>query len=86
MQVDYHRKFIKNLAKLPQNIRESFRQRLGLFLNDKFHPLLDNHQLHGEFVGCRSINITGDYRAIFTEENRVITFLRIGTHHQLFGK
>jgi len=86
MQVDYHRKFVKNLSKLQLNIREAFRQRLKLFLDDKFNPLLDNHQLHGEFFGCRSINVTGDYRAIFTEENEVVTFLRIGTHHQLFGK
>lgn len=86
MQVDYHRKFLKNLTKLPPKIRQFFRQRLELFLNDKFTPILDNHPLHGEFFGCRSINVTGDYRAIFVEENEVVTFLRIGTHHQLFGK
>ncbi|MEK7209144.1 MAG: type II toxin-antitoxin system RelE/ParE family toxin [Patescibacteria group bacterium] len=86
MRVDYHRNFIKNLVKLPLNIRQTFHRKLKVFIENKFNQILDNHQLHGEFLGCRSINITGDYRAIFVEDNDVATFLRIGTHHQLFGR
>lgn len=45
-----------------------------------------NHKLQGYYEGCRSINVTGDYRAIFVEEVDSIKFLRIGTHVELYGK
>lgn len=86
MQVDYHRRFIKEHKKLHPKIREAFQDRLKIFLIDKFNPILDNHQLAGEYAGCRSINITGNYRSIFIESGEYIKFLRINTHHELYGK
>jgi len=57
-----------------------------MFLTSPSHPLLNNHPLHAPFEGSRSINVTGDYRAIFKYlEPDLVIFTRIGTHHQLFG-
>jgi hypothetical protein len=29
--------------------------------------------------------VTGDYRAIYVEVADIVWFIRIGTHHELFG-
>ena len=86
MIVYLHRSFEKKFAKLPKSIRNRFKERRDLFITDAFHPLLNNHSLHEPFIGCRSINVTGDYRAIFYHEDETaVRFIAIGTHHELFG-
>jgi len=78
--------FRKRFDKLPKDIREQCNERLLLFETTSYHPLLNNHALNGDYAGYRSINVTGDYRAIFRYETEtVITFVQIGTHHELFG-
>ena len=87
MRVLLHRSFSKQFAKLDRKLRLRFIERKELFIIEPHHPLLDNHALDHEWAGCRSINITGDWRAIFrTIETDVVEFLAIGTHHQLYGK
>lgn len=86
MHVLFATKFRKNYRRLQPRIRTQCDDLLRLFENEPFHPLLDNHPLHGEYIGCRSINITGDYRAIFYHESAdTVHFIVIGTHHELFG-
>ncbi len=86
MVVLYSKKFRRGYQKLQVKTREKFKERRDLFLQNSFHPLIDNHPLHGEYDGCRSINVTGDYRAIFYHESDdVVRFIEIGTHHELFG-
>jgi addiction module RelE/StbE family toxin len=87
MQVKFSRKFSKQYDKAQENIRASFDERLKLFLHAQFHPLLKNHPLTGQWRGFRSINITGDWRAVFEERERdaVIYFVTIGTHSQLYS-
>ena len=81
-----HRNFDKKYVKLQKKLQEKFKERRNLFLTNAFDPILDNHPLHGRYAGCRSINITGDYRAIYHHESpEVVRFLAIGTHHELFG-
>lgn len=45
-------------------------ERILLFAKNPFHEILRNHSLSGEYNGCRSINITGDYRIIFEESTK----------------
>jgi len=86
MIVAYSKKFQKDYKKLPFKLQEQFKLRRNLFLTKPFDPILNNHQLHDPYAGGRSINITGDYRAIFYHgTGDVIRFLAIGTHHELFG-
>lgn len=78
--------FRKRYEKLTPKLKIQCRERMNTFELNPFYPLLDNHQLHGEYTGYRSINITGDYRAIFYHENNdVVRFIDVGTHHELFG-
>ncbi len=80
-----HKSFKKDFRKLPEKIQEQFFERAALFFENRFNPLLNNHSVDAAYPGCRSINITGNYRAIFREENGDAEFLHIGTHSQLYG-
>jgi addiction module RelE/StbE family toxin len=84
MRVNYQKSFLKALDKLPTAIEEKFYIRLELFLENASHPLLNNHSVDAAYPGCRSINVTGDYRAIFRVEGNLVIFLHIGTHSQLY--
>jgi addiction module RelE/StbE family toxin len=86
MNVFFARRFRKSYNHLQPRLRKQCDERLRLFETEPFHDLLENHSLHGEYAGCRSINVTGDYRAIFYHESEsVVRFIAIGTHHELFG-
>lgn len=89
MRIDYSRRFLKHLQKASVPVQLSFKDRLQLFVADKNHTLLRNHSLQGEWSGFRSINITGDWRAIYHEigENKMewVEFVEIGRHSELYG-
>ena len=85
MKIVLRPSFVKNFEKLDMSIRQKFVERKALFEDDPFHPLLKNHPLTGEYEGCRSINVTGDYRAIYYAHGHTYIFIRIGTHPQLYG-
>lgn len=85
MRTSFSRKFVKQYEKAPKKIRSAFDKRFKLFLRDPYHSLLNNHSLTGQFKGCRSINITGDWRAIYSEHKPSIAiFEAFGTHSQLY--
>ncbi len=84
--IKFSKNFSKQYDRAPNKIRKAFDQRLGIFLEDKLHPLLNNHPLRRKYKNCRSINVTGDWRAIFREFNsgEVVYFDALGTHGQLY--
>lgn len=86
MEILLHPSFTKDFKKLEMEIRRRFVERKGIFQETPHHPLLKNHPLHGEWAGHRSINVTGDYRAIFYTKDDIYIFVRIGTHSELYGK
>ena len=62
-----------------------FIERKNLFLEDSLHPLLNNHSVDYAYPGWRSINVTGDYRALYEELEDGVVFMKIGTHSELYG-
>lgn len=84
MDAYLHRTFLKKFKKLPPKIKIRFGERLDLFLISPTDPILNNHGVDRAFPDCRSINITGDYRAIFKLENNIAIFINIGTHPELY--
>lgn len=86
VKVDFTNKFDKQIIKAPLKIKKALRERLELFKDNPFYPLLKNHLLTGDYKGYRSINITGDWRAIYSEheEGKLIIFESLGTHSQLY--
>jgi len=89
MQVEFTRKFTKQYNLVDKKIKVAFENRLKLFLQNPFHPLLNNHTLTGKLLGYRSINITGDWRVIYSEQKasgteKLVIFEVLGTHSQLY--
>ncbi len=85
MNVVYSKKFLKELDKSPKKIKKAFFKRLRLFKDDYTHPLLRNHNLTGKMTGLSSVNITGDWRAVYEKQSdEAVVFVRIGTHSQLY--
>ncbi len=81
-----HKKFSKEFKKLLRVVQEKFEQKIGIFVIDQYSVGFNNHGLKRKYNGCRSIDITGDYRAIYYINNSIAIFIHIGTHHQLYGK
>ena len=86
MKIIFHKHFEKHYIKLPNSMKEKFKERRDIFLQNQYDSLLNNHALTGRYVGCRSINITSDWRVIFEEiDEQTVKFVNIGTHSQLYG-
>jgi addiction module RelE/StbE family toxin len=87
-RIDFSSKFLKQHKKAPQNVKIAWIKRLTLFNQDSFSSLLNNHGLTGKLSGFRSINITGDWRALYSEfkkrEEIIIVFEMLGKHSQLY--
>lgn len=81
----FSKNFKKSLKKKDKFIQEKTRERIRLLREDPFNILLNNHKLHGEYKGYNSINITGNFRAVFKyiSEDRIL-FLDIDTHPELY--
>lgn len=84
MEVKFHTTFKKKLKKIPLKMQERFYERLELFVQDKFSRVLNNHSVDRAYPNCRSINVSGDYRAIFEDQGELIIFINIGTHSDLY--
>ena len=87
-RVEFSKKFEKDLRRAPLKIKITFRSRLEIFLTDKYNPILNNHALTGKYEKYNSINISGDWRAIYQEFDggEVIYFNILGTHSKLYKK
>ena len=90
MNIKYSTTFKKQYKKAPKKIQEKVKERISLFVQDPTNRLLNNHALTGKFQGYRSINITGDWRAIYSirtslKSKQEYYFELVGTHNQLYG-
>ena len=85
MIVHLHKNFKKHYKKLTEYQKRKFKERRDLFIQDEFDPVLNNHALKGEYQGYRSINITGDLRAVYKREAEDVIFVTIDSHSNLYG-
>ena len=85
MIISYSRNFIKQSKKLNKNVSHKLIDRIELFVQNPLDPELNNHPLKGKYKAYRSINITGDNRALYLSKDEYIVFDVVGTHSQLYG-
>lgn len=86
MNVRFHKNFVKSYQKRSPKIQQAADKKLRLFAENPFSSMLGNHPLIGKFKGYRSINITGDFRAIYKEIRQdTVIFVLLGTHSELYG-
>jgi len=85
MKICFHKNFEKQYKKLTKKEQNKVWEKLGLFLEDAFNPILKNHSLKGKYLDYRSINITGDLRAIYKylDPDECI-FVILGNHNNLY--
>ncbi len=84
MQYFSSKRFNKQFAKLPGKIREQCIEKIKFFLENPFDQRLNNHAVYHPYDGCRSINVTGDIRAIYEPGEDVALFICIGSHSELY--
>ncbi len=88
MRINFAREFTKQYRRTDPKIRKAVDKRLDLFLQNPLNPTLNNHPLSGNYKGYRSTNITGDWRAIYSEikegNETLVVFKSLGTHSQLY--
>lgn len=85
MKVSYTKNFLRQYAKLAPKIRQKVDERVLLWQNDPLNSQLRDHQLKGKYKQYRSIDVTGDYRALYRREENMAIFDIVGTHSQLYG-
>lgn len=85
MNVIFHKRFDKMASKLSPRVKAKMVERITLFSKDPLDYILRNHALNTPYKGSYSIDITGDYRAIYSlVDNQTAMFTHIGTHSQLY--
>ncbi|MBC7707603.1 type II toxin-antitoxin system mRNA interferase toxin, RelE/StbE family [Polaromonas sp.] len=86
MVIETTKAFDKQYSKLNLKVKIAFKRRVIAFKASPFDTGLRNHALKGKYLGFRSIDITGDVRALYTTQgDTIIIFGFIGTHSQLYG-
>jgi mRNA interferase YafQ len=85
MKITYSKEFIKQAERLSPKLQVQLYERIMLFRENPLNPQLRNHALKGKYSAYRSINITGDLRAIYLQEDDEAIFDKVGTHSQLYG-
>ena len=86
MHVRFHKNFDKKYLKLRIKEKNKVKERISIFSENPFDPLLHNHTLSGKYRGYRSINITADMRALYepVSKNEAF-FVFLGTHSELYS-
>lgn len=85
--IRFHKQFEKHYAKrILTNIKLSrqYDERYIQFVAGKRDYPLDDHQLTGKLVGKRAFSIAGDIRVVYTETDKEIIFLDVGSHNQVY--
>ncbi len=78
--------FDKKFAKLTRQVQLQAKERIILFAQDRAHPLLRDHTLHGEMKEFRSFSVNGDVRIVYEKTTKTtVRFLDIGTHSDIYG-
>ena len=84
MILSSNKSFKKDYQRLSPKTIKKFKQRILLFRQDEFNEILNNHSLSGKYQGYRSINVTGDLRAIYKKEGQTVIFVAIDSHSNLY--
>jgi len=88
MKIDFDRTFNKAYKKrIFQNAKlvANTRNKIALFKENRYHPLLNDHALEGKLSHLRAFSVTGDFRIVYypVSEDHIL-FLDIGTHNHVY--
>ncbi len=81
MKIAYKPSFIRLFKKLPDELQEEARDKIGLFKQKKNHKKLRVHPLFGKLKGFKSFSVNYKYRIIFKiEQQNTAVLMLIGSH------
>jgi addiction module RelE/StbE family toxin len=84
--VQFSPSFTKQFNKMSGKMQLRAQREIAAWRISPREVRFNDHLRKGAYQGYRSINITGDWRALYYEEgNTIIIFAPIGTHSQLYG-
>ncbi len=84
-KIEFAKTFQKQFKTLKVSQKERFYERLHLFEQDPSARVLRNHALKGKWAGYRSIDISGDLRALYyIDGEKIVIFAFVGSHSQLY--
>jgi mRNA interferase YafQ len=85
VKISYSKNFLKQAKRLSPGLREKLQSSLRLFGKNPLDPELRNHALKGKYREYRSIDVTGDVRALYLARGDEAIFDTVGSHSQLYG-
>jgi addiction module RelE/StbE family toxin len=85
MVISYTKAFLRQAKRLSPELKYQLQERLAQFSSNPLTPALHNHALRGKYKNYRSINVTGDVRALYMQRDDEAIFDAVGTHSQLYG-
>jgi len=83
----YKKKFDKDLKRVIKrgNSSEKLKTIINLLIQEQQLPKrYHDHQLKGEYSDCRECHVEPDWLLIYFIQNDMITFVRTGSHSDLF--
>ena len=86
-RIEFSSKFNKERNAASLDIKIAFREAYEIFQEDPDNEVLRNHPLDKEgkkFFGFWSIDVTGNWRAIYRKEENKIIFVALDTHGRLY--
>jgi addiction module RelE/StbE family toxin len=85
MDIIFSHDFKKKLKKCSKKTVLAFFDKLKIFSEDPKAKILNIHRLNGKYDGYQSINVTGDYRAVYKLLNSTRAyFVDIDNHSNLY--
>ncbi|MBP5425526.1 MAG: type II toxin-antitoxin system YafQ family toxin [Prevotella sp.] len=81
------KKDVKRYKHKDEKLKKLFKIVEMLRQDKQLPPENEPHMLHGQYKGCMECHIEDDFLLIWIDEmSNTIKLLRLGTHHELFGK
>ena len=65
MKIAFAPSFIRTYKKLPDDLKEEVKEKIGLFRKDPDHPFLKTHKLKGRLKGRYSFSVSYKDRIVF---------------------
>ncbi len=80
-RIEYSSKFLRNLRRLPPELKSTVDERIKIFKLNCFDPRLKTHKLDGKWKDCWSFSLDFSNRIVFEflEENAA-GFIDVGNH------
>ncbi|MDP3799886.1 MAG: type II toxin-antitoxin system mRNA interferase toxin, RelE/StbE family [bacterium] len=81
MVIRFSSRFRQAYKSLPRFVKEKALEKENIFRKDPFDSRLNTHKLHGKYKNYWSFTVVGQYRIMFTFNNKkFIDFVDVGTH------